>query len=135
MILGVQFSSEYTPTGWMAFFTGTDTRMARQRTVDGWDSVTGTALVVDPETGVRRPVTDYSDFSHLEKASQVVTAFPGGGWHACQRGHGPQDPDSAPELVVAWLVTSAGKLVPITVDDDGWIGADQDMNRFLPPNP
>ncbi|WP_374206453.1 DUF2267 domain-containing protein [Streptomyces sp. WAC04114] len=33
-----------------------------------------------------RPVTDYTDFSHLERADQVVAAMPGGGWRAAWSG-------------------------------------------------
>ncbi|MEU0540445.1 hypothetical protein ABZ319_11275 [Nocardia sp. NPDC005978] len=130
----MQLSRDFVHTGWVAIFTGTDTQIGRQREVDGWDPATGTALVVDPEMGVRRPVTDYSDFSHLEKASQVVAVLPGGGWHASQRGRGRHDPDSATEPVLAWLVTSIGGLIPVTMDHDGWIGTDHDMNRFSPPD-
>lgn len=133
MMLAMHLSRESSHTGWLAIFTGTDTQMARRREVDGWDITTGTALVVDPDMGARRPVTDFSDFSHLEKGHRVVTAFPGDGWRACERGHRPNDPDSRIEPVVAWLVTSTGSLIPVTMDNEGWIGADQDMNRFFPP--
>ncbi|GAB4586697.1 hypothetical protein Ntsu_45290 [Nocardia sp. IFM 10818] len=126
-------SHDFTHTGWVAIFSGTETLIGRTWEVDGWDPATGTALVVDPEVGARRPVTDYPDFSHLEKANQVVTALPGGGWHACELAHMPDDPDSPIEPVLAWLVTSTGRLVPVTMDADGRIGSDFDMNRFCPP--
>lgn len=133
MMLCMQFSRDFTPTGWVAIFTGTDTQIGRTRTVDGWDPA-GVALIVDPERGMRRPVTDYADFSHLEKARQVVTALPGGGWSACQRGHRQGDPDSTIEPVVAWLVTSGGDLEPVTLDAEGQIGLFDDADRFFPPN-
>ncbi|SCF72187.1 MULTISPECIES: hypothetical protein [unclassified Streptomyces] len=73
----------FNQTGWTAIFNGTETgRMVR---VEGWDQATGTALVVDPKRGALRLVTDYEDFSHLERADQVVAAVPGGGWRPTGR--------------------------------------------------
>ncbi|MFD0427110.1 hypothetical protein ACFQ60_46815 [Streptomyces zhihengii] len=46
-------------------------------------------MVVDPKRGALRPVTDYEDFSHLERADQVVAAVPGGGWRAHWKDEGP----------------------------------------------
>ncbi|MFC3966523.1 hypothetical protein [Nocardia jiangsuensis] len=124
---------EFTHTGWIAHFTGTETMMGRSWEVDGWDAITGTAMVVDAQQGARRPVTDYPDFSHLERTRRVVTSLPGGGWHACERARTSHDPDSPIEPVLAWLVTSRGELTPVTMDAEGEIGADGTMNRFFPP--
>lgn len=66
-------------TGWPAIFTGTDTVIGRIVDVDAWDGPTGVALVVAPQHGTRRPMTDHPDFSHLERAHRVVAAVPGGG--------------------------------------------------------
>ncbi|MEV6671768.1 hypothetical protein AB0M78_16430, partial [Streptomyces sp. NPDC051162] len=64
----------FNQTGWTAIFNGTETEIGRMVRVEAWDPATGTALVVDPKRGAMRPVTDYEDFSHLEKADQVVAA-------------------------------------------------------------
>ncbi|MFG2670468.1 hypothetical protein [Streptomyces sp. NPDC048445] len=66
-------------TGWLAIFNGTETMVGRTVDEDAWDAATGVALVVDPKQGTRRPVRGYPDFSHLERADQVVAAVPGGG--------------------------------------------------------
>ncbi len=68
----------FNQTGWTAIFDGTETEIGRMVRVEGWDPATGTALVVDPQRGALRQVTDYVDFSHLERADQVVAAIPGG---------------------------------------------------------
>lgn len=73
-------------------------------------------MVVDAHLGGRRLVTDYPDFTHLEKADRVITALPGDGWRACDWGRGPRNPDSSVEPVLAWLVLSSGTVVPITMD-------------------
>ncbi|MGW4825095.1 hypothetical protein ACWEP4_40885 [Streptomyces sp. NPDC004227] len=49
-------------------------------------------------------MTDYPDFSHLERADHVVAAVPGGGWRAYSEDEGP-DNGPLPEQVLAWLVT------------------------------
>ncbi|MDX2593461.1 hypothetical protein PV343_14610 [Streptomyces sp. WI03-4A] len=72
-------------TGWLAIFTGTETMSGRTVNVDAWDEAPALALVVDPRRGTRRAVTDYTDFSHLERADQVVAAIPGGGWRAYRK--------------------------------------------------
>ncbi|MFD5542730.1 hypothetical protein ACFWIJ_34160 [Streptomyces sp. NPDC127079] len=79
----------FNQTGWTAIFSGTETEIGRMVRVEAWDPATGTALVVDPKRGAMRPVTDYEDFSHLEKADQVVAAVPGGGWRAHWKDEGP----------------------------------------------
>lgn len=72
--------SYFNQTGWTAIFNGTDTEVGRMVRVEGWDQTSGTALVVDPKRGALRPVADYEDFSHLERADQAEAAVPGGGW-------------------------------------------------------
>ncbi|MFD5515723.1 hypothetical protein [Streptomyces sp. NPDC127066] len=69
-------------TGWLAILTGTETMIGRTRDADAWDEATDVAMVVDPQRGERRLVTDYPDFSHLEPADRVVAAVPGGGRRA-----------------------------------------------------
>ncbi|MEV6073327.1 hypothetical protein AB0L82_42850 [Nocardia sp. NPDC052001] len=64
MTIGTSSIRDFTATGWIAYFTGTPTLIARQRPVDGWDPTTGTALIANVEQGVRRRVSDYPDFSH-----------------------------------------------------------------------
>jgi hypothetical protein len=66
-------------------FTGTDTMTGRTMEVIAWHEATDVALVVDPQRGTRRPVTDYPDSSHLERADQMVAAIPGGGWRVPER--------------------------------------------------
>ena len=119
-------------TGWLAIFSGTETVIGRTRDVDAWDETTGIALVVDPQRGTRRPVTDYPDFSHLEPASQVVAAIPGGGWRAFWKDEGP---DNGPltEQVLAWLVTAKGRATPITVDARGDVDDAESADRLIPP--
>ncbi|MCX4546341.1 hypothetical protein [Streptomyces sp. NBC_01565] len=48
----------FTETGWMAFFSGTDIETGRQRGVEAWHPTTGEALVVDPQRGALRPVSE-----------------------------------------------------------------------------
>ncbi|MER5319510.1 hypothetical protein [Streptosporangium roseum] len=98
--------------------------------VEAWEPKTGTALVVDPERGALRPVTDYSDFSHLEKANRVVSALPGGGWRAHWNDEG-----GAPltEPILGWLVTSNGRAAPITVDATGWVETAELADKIIPP--
>ncbi|MFE7276014.1 hypothetical protein [Streptomyces sp. NPDC057623] len=119
-------------TGWLAIFTGTETAIGRTVDVDAWDDATGVALVVDPQGGSRRPVTDYPDFSHLERADRVVSALPGGGWRAYWKDEGP---DSGPvtEQVLAWLITSKGRATPITVDAHGHVDDAESADRLIPP--
>ncbi|MFC4608966.1 hypothetical protein ACFO9E_14240 [Streptomyces maoxianensis] len=76
-------------TGWVAIFTGTESMTGRTMHVEAWDGTTGVAVVVDAQRGARRPVTDYPDFSHLERADQVIAAVPGGGWRAYRKDEGP----------------------------------------------
>ncbi|MFJ9093429.1 hypothetical protein ACIRIR_18130 [Streptomyces globisporus] len=100
--------------------------------VDAWDATAGVALVVDPQRGTRRPVTDYPDFFHLKRADQVVAAIPGTGWRAYWKDEGP---DSGPlaEQVLAWLVTSKGRATPITVDAHGDVDDAESADRLIPP--
>lgn len=122
---------DFNATGWMAYFTGTETLMARQRDVDGWDPATGTALIVDAEQGARRLVTDYPDFSHLERTGRVIAALPGAGWRV--RGLPWGDEPARVEEVVAWLVTSDGKLNAVAVQEDGAFGQVGDPQWCFPP--
>ncbi|GLX96444.1 hypothetical protein [Herbidospora sp. NBRC 101105] len=101
-------------TGWTAFFSGTAKLIGRARPVEGWDTETGVAYVVDPEQGRLRPVTDWEDFSHLERAEQFMAALPGGGWEL-------DDEDDGPGAVVAWLISSSGGATPVTVDLMGFV--------------
>ncbi|WP_271220353.1 hypothetical protein [Streptosporangium carneum] len=100
------------------------------RDVEAWDPKTGTALVVNPQRGVLRPVTDYSDFSHLEQANRVVSALPGGGWHVHWNDEG-----GAPltEPVLDWLITSNGRATPITVDETGLVDTAELADKVIPP--
>ncbi|MFE1299849.1 hypothetical protein [Streptomyces sp. NPDC058731] len=120
-------------TGWIARFTGTETTMARAVDVDAWDEATGVALVVDTERGVRRPVTDYPDFSHLARADQVVAALPGGGWRAYWKDEGP-DGGPLTEPVLAWLITSTGSATAITVDATAHVDNADSADRLIPPD-
>jgi hypothetical protein len=114
-------------TGWTAVFTGNDTEIGRMRDVEAWDAETGTALIVDPQRGALRPVTDYPDFSHLEKAHRVVTALPGGGWRAYW------SEEDITEPILAWLITSNGRATPITVEADGLVETAELADKIIPP--
>lgn len=129
MTPGTSSIRDFTATGWMAYFIGTPTLIARQRPVDGWDEATGTALIVDTERGVRRPVSDYPDFSHLEPTGRVVAALPGAGW--CVGGR-PWETDIV-EQVLAWLVSSDGRLTAITVEENHQLGPFDDARWCYPP--
>ncbi|WP_186357181.1 hypothetical protein [Streptomyces sp. SLBN-118] len=100
--------------------------------VDAWDAATGVSVVVDPQRGARRPVTDYTDFSHLERADQVVAVIPGAGWRAHWKDEGP---DSGPltEQVLAWLVTSKERATPVPVDAHGHTDDAESADRLIPP--
>lgn len=122
----------FNQTGWTAIFNGTETMIGRMVRVEAWDPATGTALVVDPKRGAMRPVTDYEDFSHLEKADQVVAAVPGGGWRAHWKDEGPGKTPLT-EQVVAWLITSQGRATAITMDAHGHVDDADSADAFIPP--
>ncbi|WP_326817925.1 hypothetical protein OIE61_30325 [Streptomyces sp. NBC_01762] len=119
-------------TGWLAIFNGTESAIGRTVAVETWDETTGTALVVDPQRGALRPVTDYPDFSHLERADQVVAAVPGGGWRAHWKDEGPNGTPLT-EQVLAWLITATGRATPITVDATGHVDDAEGADRLIPP--
>lgn len=119
-------------TGWLAIFNGAEAMIGRTVDMDAWDATTGVALVVDPQRGTRRPVTDYPDFSHLERADQVVAAIPGTGWRAYWKDEGP-DNGSLTEQVLPWLVSSKGRATPITVDAHGDVDDAESADRLIPP--
>ncbi|MET7498241.1 hypothetical protein [Streptomyces sp900116325] len=98
----------------------------------GWDRSTGTGLVVDPKSGALRLVTDYEDFSHLERADQMVAAVPGGGWRAHWKDQGPSGTPLT-EQVLAWLITSQGRATAITVDATGHVEDADSADAFIPP--
>ncbi|MEV0267077.1 hypothetical protein AB0I49_37845 [Streptomyces sp. NPDC050617] len=122
----------FNQTGWTAIFNGTETEIGRMVRVEAWDPATGTALVVDPKRGAMRPVTDYEDFSHLEKADQVVAAVPGGGWRAHWKDEGPGNTPLT-EQVLAWLITSQGRATAITMDAHGYVDNADSADAFIPP--
>jgi hypothetical protein len=122
----------FNQTGWTAIFNGTDTEIGRMVRVEGWDQATGTALVVDPKRGALRAVTDYEDFSHLERADQVVAAVPGGGWRVQWKEEGPGGTPLT-EQVLAWLITSQGRATAITVDAQGHVEDADGADAFIPP--
>jgi hypothetical protein len=122
----------FNQTGWTAIFNGTDTEIGRMVRVEGWDQATGTALVVDPKRGALRPVTDYEDFSHLERADQVVAAAPGGGWRVHWKDEGPGGTPLT-EQVLAWLITSRGRATTITVDAQGHVEDADSADAFIAP--
>jgi hypothetical protein len=121
----------FSETGWTAIFTGTETETGRMRPVEAWDPTTGVALVVDPQRGALRPVTDWLDFSHLERGERVVSVIPGGGW----RTHWNEGYDGTPvtEAVLAWLVHSDGRATPISVEPDGNVSTAELADRTLAP--
>ncbi|WP_416975873.1 hypothetical protein [Streptomyces sp. 4F14] len=120
----------FTATGWMAFFSGTETEMARQRDVEAWHPTTGTALIVDPRRGALRPVTDFEDFSHLERAHQIVGVVPGGGWQARWE---EEEDTPLTQPVLAWIITSRGDATPVTVEPDGGIDSYGNADRLFAP--
>ncbi|MFD7226615.1 hypothetical protein [Streptomyces sp. NPDC059881] len=109
--------TEFSSTGWIALFAH------RQANVEGWDLVTHTALVVDPEQGAMRPVTDYPDFSRLIVAHKVVGVMPGGGHRAHWRDF--ENGLSQTEEIIGWLVTERGDALPFT--SDGVTAEDADV--------
>lgn len=118
--------------GWVAIFTGTETEIGRTVHIEAWDPVTGSALVVDPQRGALRAVSDYPDFSHLERADQVAGVVPGGGWRAYWEDEGP-DGTPLTEQVLAWLITAKGRATAITVDAIGYVDTADSADRFLAP--
>ncbi|MFD0305920.1 hypothetical protein [Streptomyces sp. NPDC127119] len=111
---------------------GGDTEIGRMVRVEGWDQMTGAALVVDPKRGALRAVTDYEDFSHLERADQVVAAVPGGGWRVHWNDEGPGG-TLLTEQVLAWLITSQERATAITVDAQGHVEDADGADAFIPP--
>lgn len=118
----------FTATGWIAIFTGTDVEIGRTRPVEAWHQTTGEALVVDPQRGVLRPISERSDFSHLERAERVVGVVPGGGWRVHWNAEGET------ESVLAWLITENGSATPITVDAEGLVATAELADLVLPPD-
>ncbi|MGA4996389.1 hypothetical protein [Nonomuraea bangladeshensis] len=122
----------FNQTGWVAIFTGTETETGRTVDVEAWEQNTGAALVVDPQRGVMRPVSDYPDFSHLERADQVVAALPGGGWRVYWKDEGPGGTPLTEE-VLAWLITAKGRAAAITIQPDGHVNDAMSADQFLAP--
>jgi hypothetical protein len=88
------------------------------------------ALFVDPQESRRKPVTEWTDFSHLERAEQVVAAVPGGGWRA----HWEEEAGALlTEPVLAWLITANGRATPITVEPNGYVDTAELVDRILAP--
>lgn len=79
-----------------------------------------------------RPVADYEDFSHLEKADQVVAAVPGGRWRAYRKDEGPGKTPLT-EQVLAWLITAHGRATDITMDAHGHVEDADSADAFIPP--
>ncbi|MFJ9862405.1 hypothetical protein ACIRVN_33655 [Streptomyces albogriseolus] len=77
-------------------------------------------------------MTDYEDFSHLERADQVVAAVPGGGWQVHWKDEGPGGTPLT-EQVLAWLITSQGQATAITVDGQGHVEDADGADAFIPP--
>ncbi|MFH9474171.1 hypothetical protein ACH4L7_09975 [Streptomyces anulatus] len=106
--LKVERMTDFNSTGWIALFAN------HQANVEGWDPVTRVALVVDPEGGVMRPVTDYPDFSRLIMAHKLVSVIPGRGhrahWHNFEHGV------PLTEEIIGWMVSELGTVVPFTAD-------------------
>ncbi|MFE2227273.1 hypothetical protein [Streptomyces kronopolitis] len=122
----------FSQSGWTAIFSGTDTEIGRMVRVECWDEATGAALVVDPKRGALRPVTDYEDFSRLERAEQVIAAVPGGGWQVHWKDEGPGGTPLT-EQVLAWLITSQGRATAISVDAQGHVEDADGADAFIPP--
>ncbi|MFI1248622.1 hypothetical protein ACH4TY_18270 [Streptomyces anulatus] len=101
--------TDFSSTGWIALFAD------RQTSVEGWDLVSRTALVVDAEKGCLKPVTDYPDFQHLVYAHKVLGAVPAAPGH---RAHWDDFEGGVPrtEAVVGWLVTERAGALPFTAD-------------------
>ncbi|MGW1882887.1 hypothetical protein [Streptomyces sp. NPDC001970] len=120
-------------TGWLAIFTGTETMIGRTVHVDVWDETTGVALVVDSKQGTRRAVTDYPDFSHLERADQVVAAIPGGGWRAYWQGRRARQRSA--DRAGSRVADHRGRerATPITVDAHGHVDDAESADRLIPP--
>ncbi|WP_203236751.1 hypothetical protein [Nocardia panacis] len=123
---------KFTPTGWVAVFNGTDALNGRTLEVDGWEAGTGAALVVDTETGIRRPVTEFADFTRLERTDQVVAALPGAGWRVRSTFWGRGD-RPAVEEVLTWLVGADGRVTPVAVDEKGSFGEAVRAQWCYPP--
>ncbi|MFJ7990524.1 hypothetical protein [Streptomyces sp. NPDC096351] len=98
---------------------------------EGWDQTAGRRWSSIPDEALRA-VTDCEDFSHLERADQVVAAVPGGGWKVHWKDEGP---GGAPltEPVLAWLITAQGRATAITVDAQGHVEDADLADAFLPP--
>ncbi|MEU8765061.1 hypothetical protein [Streptomyces sp. NPDC048659] len=111
----------------MALFAGTEDEIASQRDVEGWDLVSRVALVVDVEQGRMRPVTDYGDFSRLERAHKIVSVIPSRGHKAYWRDF--QSGNPLTEEIMGWIVTEQGDVFPFSADGATAEGADE----ILPP--
>lgn len=113
--------TDFNSTGWIALFSH------RQANVEGWDPISRAALIVDPEEGVMRPVTDYSDFSRLVLAHKLVGVVPGRGHRAHWRNF--EDGEPLTEEVIGWMVTERGAAIPFTADG----ATAEDADEILPP--
>lgn len=121
----------FNKTGWTAYFSGAEGgKMARMRPVEAWDPVTGSALIVDTDSGTLKPVASYPDFVRLERAGRVVGVLPGNGWRATW-----DDEDDGPvtQDVLGWLITDSGGAMPIVVSEDGLVEFAESADRLTPP--
>ena len=117
---------ELTPTGWAAVFSGTPDEAGRKFPVEGWDGKTGAALVVDAQLGRLRPVTEWENFSHLERGEQAVAAIPGNGWRLLYDSNG-EEAGSRSESVLAWVISSVGHATPIVAASSGIVATTNAM--------
>lgn len=118
----------FAPNGWVAVFSGTEEIVGRFRPVEAWREGDGVALVVDSEIGKLRPVSEWEDFSHLERAQTVYGVIPGAGWRVKFFEEGDVEP------VVCWLVSAIGNhLTPVIVDSSGEVMIAHYADQFIPP--
>lgn len=124
---------EFSPTGWAACFDNHKDDPV-YIPVQRWDDTTGAPMIVATGRNTLVPAQREPDFHGLVEVPQVVTAVvaqPGWRLLTTEEADGQQRVMNNP--IVAWAVTSHGRLLPITVElGDGW-GEPQCDGRILSP--
>ncbi|GGZ20934.1 hypothetical protein GCM10010365_46590 [Streptomyces poonensis] len=117
--------TDFNSTGWIALFEN------HQADVEGWDLVTHAALVVDPDRGVMRPVTEYPDFRRLIMTRKIAGMMPCRAGYRAYWENRPGDPII--EEIVGWIVSVRGDVIPFTPDGTAHDATILEPGQDLPP--
>lgn len=96
--------SNWSPTGWQAFYGFSDTNEAQTLPIERWDSISGKALVVSEEHQCLVSAEDLPGFQRIDVCHRPV------GFVAAAAD--TVDKHSRP--VVAWMIDEDGLAYPVT---------------------